>query len=80
MCNNKREFRNLSSISRPISVNLPDGSIKLVTRIGNIQLTPKLILKETLYTPCFRFNLLSVNKLSNHVHIKVIFYPTYCIL
>lgn len=61
-------------------MNFPDGIAKNVTHVGNINLTSKLVLKEVLYIPCFKFNLLSVNKLSNHTQVTFTFYPTHCLL
>lgn len=80
MCTDLNQFSNILPTSSPISVNLPDGSIRHVTQIRDVKLAPNLILKETIYTPCFRFNLLSINKLSQHAQIKFFFLPNLCLL
>ncbi|CAM8957953.1 unnamed protein product [Rhodiola kirilowii] len=46
------------------SISLPDGSSIMVTTAGKCALTPELILQNVLLVPSFRFNLLSVGKLS----------------
>ena len=45
------------------SVMLPDGSVKAVTHIGTIQISPSLILKNVLCVPSFQYNLVSISKL-----------------
>lgn len=42
---------------------MPCGSLKIVTTIGHVKLTPTLILYNVLFIPEFHFNLLSVGKL-----------------
>lgn len=79
MCNDIKQLEDISSTVHPILVNLPNGSIKRVTKIGNVRVTPKLILREVLYTPYFRFNLLSVNKVTEHDVVKFIFLSNQCL-
>lgn len=54
---------NKRKLNKPILVGLPDGSVKQVTHIGDIKVCPDIVLKEVLYVPEFRYNLLSVGKL-----------------
>lgn len=43
--------------------NLPNGELALVTHIGTIEISTKLVLHSVLYVPSFTFNLLFVSKL-----------------
>lgn len=79
MCIDIKQMCDITTIANPIIVNLPDGSTKNVTKIGNVRLTTKLILNEVLYTPYFEFNLMSVNKAAKHSTVKFIFLTmAYC--
>jgi len=51
-------FSNTSSLSKPGHVTLPDGSLKPVTLVGVIQLSPTLLLHNVLFVPsttCFQW-------------------------
>lgn len=80
MCNDIKQLDNISTIIHLNIVNLLDGSVKKVTKIGSVRITPKLILKEVLYTPYFKFNLMSVNKVAEHAAVKFVFFSNHCLL
>lgn len=80
MCTSLEQLSNISSLPQPIFVNLPYGTTKYVRQIGDVKITPRLVLKGALYTPYFRFNLMSINKISNYARIKFVFFPDYCAL
>lgn len=80
MCINKEQFENLSTLTYPILVNLPDGSIRHVTKMGDVKLGQNFILKGVLYTPYFKFNLMSVNKVTECAKIKFSFFLNLCLL
>ncbi|KAK9750505.1 hypothetical protein RND81_02G201300 [Saponaria officinalis] len=48
---------------KPILVGLPDGTTRTVTKIGEVQIHPKILLHDVLFVPGFKHNLLSVGKL-----------------
>lgn len=56
---------NLRELDKPHNIILPGRSLKNVTTNGNIQLLPSFHLIYLLYIPSFKFNLLSVSKLTN---------------
>ena len=65
---NDHIFSSLSSFSsfyktKPISVNLPNGSSVLVQHVGKISFSPTLYLTNILYSPLFKLNLISVSKM-----------------
>lgn len=80
MCANHILFDKLNQIPRYVTVKLPDNIIKQVTHEGNVNLNTDLHLKNVLYVPSFKFNLISVHKLTSATQASFIFYPTYCLL
>lgn len=63
MCFNHSLFHGFQQLLKPIMVGLPDGTIKKVTKVGDIVVTDDIVLHSVLYIPEFRHNLLSVSKL-----------------
>ncbi|CAM8965547.1 unnamed protein product [Rhodiola kirilowii] len=61
-------------------ISLPDGSSFIVLKAGKCALTPDLILHNVLLVPSFRFNLLSVGKLSRTNKCTVTFTETNCLV
>jgi len=55
-------FQNFSKI-KPIHINLPNGSVVIAHLSGTVQLSSQLIIRDVLYVPNFKFNLLSISKL-----------------
>lgn len=72
-------FSTYKSIS-PISINLPNGNTILAKHSGTIILSEQLHLFDVLYIPDFKFNLISVQKLANSLHCKLIFTPNSCLI
>lgn len=70
-------FQYVRILKNPIKVILPDGTFKLVTKIGNIQINSLFLLIDVFYVPNFKINLLSVGKLLHNQHLIAIFYPTW---
>lgn len=60
------------------TVQLPDGSIKSVTLIGDVIVNSSLVLKNVLYVLDFKFNLLSVARLVSDSQIRVLFHEDIC--
>ncbi|KAL2539822.1 Uncharacterized protein Adt_00800 [Abeliophyllum distichum] len=80
ICTNSAQMSNLKLVTKPTSVLLPDGSSKVVKNTGTIAINHRITLTDVLHIPTFKLNLLSVPKLCQTVHIKFVFYPTYCLL
>lgn len=59
---------------------LPNGSILKVNKAGSISLKSNLVLKETLFVLDFKFNLISVHKLTQISGLKCTFYSSICLL
>nr|XP_043615690.1 uncharacterized protein LOC122587575 [Erigeron canadensis] len=61
----------------PIKVKLPDGNIKLVTKVGQVKINSSLTLTDVFYVPEFQINLLSVGQLLNSKPLIAIFGPSW---
>ena len=48
----------------PIKVSLPNGILVSATISGTIHLSPSFVLTDVLFLPSFKFNLISVTKLT----------------
>ncbi|GJX75406.1 pyridoxal 5'-phosphate synthase-like subunit PDX1.2 [Tanacetum coccineum] len=79
MCPHITLFSITFILTQPITVHLPDGTSKLVTTAGHIQLTTFVMLFNVIYVPEFKFNLLSVGKLLNTQKYFAQLFPSYCV-
>jgi len=80
MYHHKELFSDLRALVRPSTVTLPNGKCVSVTYAGTILINHTLALHGVLYTPNFKYNLLSVSKLSNYYNCHVAFTPRYCLM
>ncbi|KAG8495219.1 hypothetical protein CXB51_012817 [Gossypium anomalum] len=69
----------VSCASYSSCVRLPTGSSSPITHTGSCTISPDLKLADVLYIPDFRYNLLSISKLTKDLHCFVSFYPHFCI-
>ncbi|OIT25604.1 hypothetical protein A4A49_65848, partial [Nicotiana attenuata] len=60
-------------------VHLPTGGKADITHTGCACLLDKETVKNVLYVPDFRFNLLSVSKLTRALSCNVNFFPDFCV-
>jgi len=61
-------------------ITLPNGELSEITHMGRVIIDNKLVLKNVLLVPTFKYNLLSVPKLARDNHCCVIFFPALCII
>ncbi|KAL1108514.1 hypothetical protein V6Z11_D03G115100 [Gossypium hirsutum] len=61
-------------------VRLLNGSSVSVTHVGTCTVLPNLHLTRVLYVPNFRYNILSVSKLTTDLNCMVSFYPHFCLI
>ena len=80
MCHNKDLFISLEVLVVPHLVNLPNGTFMTVTHVGTVMINNTLVLRGVFYIPGFKYNLLSVSKLSTQHNFLVVFTPEYCIV
>lgn len=71
------DVRNVDRCKRE-KVRLPNGNSNEITHIGNTQLSAYSKLKNVLYVPDFKFNLMSVTKLTRVLNGATLFLPKLC--
>ncbi|KAJ0049052.1 hypothetical protein Pint_16420 [Pistacia integerrima] len=62
------------------SVKLPNGHVSEVSHIGSCFLNPTQKLTNVLYVPDFKFNLISIAKLTKDLSCYVSFFPDFCVI
>lgn len=78
------DLRALSTVEEvksnsPRKVHLPNGDVVLVKHIGTCPISARSIIRKVLYVPQFRYNLLSVSKLTKDLQCCIAFYPDFCL-
>ena len=71
---------NVNDLFELIHIAQPDGTIVVVEQGGTMYLGDGLYLKEVLYTPNFKCNLISVQKLAQDENCIIIYGVNFCIL
>ncbi|GAA0186456.1 hypothetical protein LIER_33744 [Lithospermum erythrorhizon] len=64
MCNNLSRFSVWHKLKQGVSMNLSDNTTKEIEYAANINLHGNIVLKNYLFVPSFKYNLLSINKAS----------------
>ena len=70
---------NIKKCNSEPKINLPTGETSTITHVGDIILKNNLILKNVLFVPSFKHNLLSVRKLSQNGDCRAIFHTEFCL-
>jgi len=78
MTSNYALLSNCKPLHTPVSVTLPDGTLKLVAQTGQVHFNQFLTLNNVLHVPEFKHNLLSVGKLLSECNLCAVFYPDHC--
>lgn len=60
-------------------VQMPIGDKSIISHTGNIVICRNQKLRNVLYVPTFKFNLLSISKLTKELNCSVTFYPEFCL-
>ncbi|GJX79206.1 ribonuclease H-like domain-containing protein [Tanacetum coccineum] len=63
-----------------MTVGHPNGTKALVTHVGSLKLTKKIVIHDVLAVPGYQVNLLSVHRLSKDNKFRVIFYKDTCVV
>jgi len=71
-------LHDLQLLACPVLVSLPNGYKVKVTHSGKLKVTDSLVLDHVLLVPHFKFNLLSIKKLTCQLHCNVIFSELRC--
>ncbi|OMO65653.1 hypothetical protein CCACVL1_21443 [Corchorus capsularis] len=80
MISSKSKLDHYQSFSKPLSVNLPDGTSISILGIGKAKLSSTFQIIDVFYIPEFTCDLLSVSKLTKQLNCAAIFLPTFCVL
>ncbi|KAL3357038.1 hypothetical protein AABB24_017622 [Solanum stoloniferum] len=73
-------LHNVTTLSYPILVDLPNGYKVKVTQIGSVALGPMISLEKVLFVPSFKYNLISINAMSMQSHCTISFTKTSCVM
>ena len=79
VCSDLKMFFHTNTIDNT-AVILPGGSRISVTTSGTIQISTRLTLKDVLYIPDFKYNLLSISALTHNSTISVLFSSLACFI
>lgn len=60
-------------------MQLPTRETSVITHLGTSNILNGMMIKNVLYIPRFRYNLLSVSKLTKDLGLFLAFFPTCCI-
>ena len=77
-CSSLNLFSKYYTAPHGLGVLIPDGTRAPVTHIGTVVFSPFLTLTDVYYIPSFKYNLISVSKLSQCNNIDVIFSANNC--
>ncbi|XP_022030483.1 uncharacterized protein LOC110931392 [Helianthus annuus] len=80
MCYDPRLLTNIKTLSKPVSIFLPNGDVLTATQSGTMNLLPNLTLKHVLLVPKFKNNLLSIPRLCIDTNGLVFFSNKACML
>ncbi|XP_074290592.1 uncharacterized protein LOC141617309 [Silene latifolia] len=72
-------MHNVKNLAKPVYVGLPDGTIKVVHKFGQVYLRNQLTLHDVLLIPDLQQNLLAVAKLITATGLIVCFLKTKCV-
>ena len=64
--------------TKPISVNLPNGSIVTAQYSGVVKFSPNFVLHSVLFVPEFNFNLIPISKLISTLRCNLTFAVDFC--
>ncbi|KAF3664944.1 hypothetical protein FXO37_11250 [Capsicum annuum] len=80
MCFDASFFPSMTPLHIPLNISLPNSFKVTVTHIGSVSILPNLTLSNVLYVPMFKYNLLSVHRLSAQIKWNVLFTSSECLL
>ncbi|OIT33509.1 hypothetical protein A4A49_23029 [Nicotiana attenuata] len=79
MTGDKSLLKNETLVGNSGQVQLPTGDSAPISHMGECQLTGGDVLKDVLCVPAFKFNLISVSKVTEDLKCSVTFFPKCCV-
>uniref|UniRef100_A0A803N713 Integrase catalytic domain-containing protein n=1 Tax=Chenopodium quinoa TaxID=63459 RepID=A0A803N713_CHEQI len=80
MTSDLSSLSNLTAAKNLSRIVLPTGTSSVVSHTGNAELKNSIVLKNVLVVPNFKYNLLSVPKLTKDSQCEVNFYGSHCVI
>ena len=80
MCSNRSLFLTFHKLHQSQLIGLPDGHDTSVDFYGDIRLHDSITLQNVLYVPRFKYNLVSVSKLSSQLQTFLLFTDQRCLM
>ena len=78
MTHSSNQFKTYTPCPSNRKIVLADGTTTTVAGVGDVQVNPDLVLKNVLHVPRLSTNLVSIQKLTQDLICRVIFYASYC--
>ncbi|OIT20455.1 hypothetical protein A4A49_63672, partial [Nicotiana attenuata] len=72
-------FTDFMEIPKGEKLQLPTGETSRITHLGSSSILNGLPIKNVLYVPQFRYNLLSVSQLTRDIGCFIAFFPDWCV-
>ncbi|KAL2945178.1 Retrovirus-related Pol polyprotein from transposon RE1 [Bienertia sinuspersici] len=69
-----------NEVSKHVVINLPNGESSVVTHNRNVKLENGICLRNVMYIPDFKHNLMSIQKLTQDTEYRAIFQSNFCIV
>ena len=76
MVHSSHQFKNYNLCPTSRKIVIADGSLIIVTSVGDVQISPTLTLRNVLYVPKLSTNLVSIQKITQDLGCIMTFYPT----
>lgn len=78
ICAYYEHFVNFKDLGKEIKIYMPNGNVRTTRKYGDVPLDESLILRDILYVPSFKLNLLSVGKILQNRFLECCFYADLC--
>lgn len=75
MVSNENLLHDILTVRNSGYVQLPDRGSAVMTKLGNCLLNRGALVKNVLCVPTFKFNFLSMSKLTKELNYYVLFFP-----
>ena len=76
MAHSSHQFKNYNLCPSSRKIVIADGSLIIVTSVGDVQISPTLTLRNVLHVPKLSTNLVSIQKITQDLGCIMTFYPT----
>lgn len=71
---------NVKKCEGEAKINLPTRETSIITHVGDVIFKSNLTLRNVLFVPTFKHNMLSVRKIFHNGEYKVVFHSKFCLI